>query len=163
MSFKKTVISVCIGLLVWTSSSAGFWDWFYDKPKLTDEQKQWTTYQRNVDTDDPNYPLEVIEDGFKMIKAYRKEKRIIDGNEIPEQDLVKWGWMFKVYNKSTKIINIKVIYFLKDKDGFDITSDEKWKTIRAKDTLIIQEKSLYDLNYDEVERINHSAWSISYY
>lgn len=133
-------------------------------PKLTRAQKQWKIYHRNVDTDNPEYPLEVIEDGFKMIRAYKQEGRKYKGSEIPAVNLVEWGWKFTVKNKSKKDLYVDVTYKLKDKDGFEVTSSfvgyatGTW--VKAGDIEIL--KGTSTMNYNGAKRIVGSSWNISY-
>src|SRR3990172_4242843 len=89
------------------------------QPKLTKEQTEWTLYHRNADTDEPNYPLEVTEDGYKMIRVFRQETKKDGTLGIPTKYIVEWGWKFTVKNKSHARLLVSVSYTLRDKDDFD--------------------------------------------
>ena len=84
------------------------WFLYQRQPALTEKQKQWILFHRNVDTKDPDYPLEVLEDGYKMIRVGKREARTIKGTEIPASVYVEWGWKLTVRNRSSKSVRVSV-------------------------------------------------------
>lgn len=103
-------------------------------------------------------PVKVLEDGYKMIKAYTR-KRKLKNSEIIEKELVYWGWKYKVKNISKKPIYIEVEYRLKDKDEFIITSDiAKSGKIDPGEEYTIRDTGIFD--YSDLERVYTSSWSI---
>jgi len=132
------------------------------QPSLSSAQMQWKMYNRNVDTDDPNYPLEVIEDGYKMIRAYRTKAMTIKGTKIPATNEVEWGWKFTVKNKSKKDFNVTVEYILKDKDLFKVASDTKYSQY-VKTGKIVTIQSTSTMSYERAKRVVGNGWEISYY
>ena len=81
LSRKRAYFSFAIALIVFTIFSialksplhAGLWDQINEKRLLKRliGEGQFMGYQRNVDTKDPLFPLEVLNDGFKMIRVYQ--------------------------------------------------------------------------------------------
>jgi hypothetical protein len=130
------------------------------EPRLSNKYLEWKTFNRNVDSDDPNYPLEVLEDGYKMIRAYRVEARKIKNIDFPARNEVEWGWKYTVKNKSSKKLRVTVTYILKDKDLFEITSDSESEYVDPNETITIRSTS--NMNYDNINRISYSGWKISY-
>ncbi len=64
-----------------------------------------------IDTDDPDYPLEFISDGYKFTGITKEN--------------VNWVWQYTLLNKSDKNIDVTITYKLKDKDNFIIDSSTK--------------------------------------
>jgi hypothetical protein len=169
MKKKKSVylglFTILIFICFYTQNNVygGIFDWF-KKPELTEEQKEWKTFNRNVDTDDPNYPLEVLSDGYKMIRAYRTEAREVKGTKIPAEDRVEWGWKMTIKNKSIRKIKVYVEYILKDQDGFKVAygnTNIEETVVYAGDTITIQEKTT--MPYENVNRVSTSGWTIKLY
>jgi len=132
-----------------------------DNLQLTAEQEEWKTYNRNVDSDDPDYPLEIIEDGFKIIRIYKTPAIKKNGIEIPEIKHVEWGWKYVVKNKHPFTRKkVSVTYILKDADGFEITSDDGYVYINPGETETIQKTAT--LNYDNLERVSYSGWTVTH-
>lgn len=131
-----------------------------NNPKLTKEEMDWKIFNRTVDTDDPNYPLEIILDGYKMIRAYHEDTRNIRNVEFPAKDKVEWGWKYTVKNKSNKRLRVTVNYILKDKDLFKITSDEDNEYVDPGETMTIRSTSFMD--FQNVKRVFNSSWKVSY-
>lgn len=129
--------------------------------RLSKKEMEWKIYNRNVDTDDPSYPLEIIEDGYKMIRAYHKDERKIRYVEFPAKDEVEWGWKYTIRNKSNKRLKVTVTYILKDKDMFTITSDKEYEYADPGDTVTIRSTSSID--FQNIKRVYGSGWKISYY
>ncbi|MBL7068015.1 MAG: hypothetical protein ISS29_09230 [Candidatus Marinimicrobia bacterium] len=132
-----------------------------NNPQLSKKEMEWKIYNRTVDTDDPNYPLEIIEDGYKIIRAYHKDASKIGYVEFPAKDEVEWGWKSTVRNKSNKRLKVTVTYILKDKDRFTITSDKDYEYADPGDTVTIRSTS--SMNFQNVKRVYSSSGSISYY
>jgi hypothetical protein len=130
------------------------------QPKLTTSQMEWKTSKRNVDTDDPNYPLEVMEDGYKMIRAFSDEAKKVQGPGNYTGNKVEWGWKISFRNKSQITLLVNVFYRLKDKDGFDVVTDKCSEYVKAGKTATIQNTSYMD--YDNAERVKSSIWSLTY-
>ena len=93
-------------------------------PILSINQMEWKMYYRNVETEVPNYPLEVISDGYKMIRVYRVETGPRKVNEFPFENIVEWGWKMTIKNKSYEAVRVNIAYELLDKDSFVIASDK---------------------------------------
>jgi len=99
-----------------------------------------------IDTDDPDYPLEFISDGYKLTNIVKER--------------VNWVWQYIVLNKSDKFLKVTVTFKLIDKDNFTISSSigegyaDKHSeiTIKGEDNIPI-----YDL-----KRVYDKTWNISY-
>lgn len=130
------------------------------QPKLTASQMEWKTFKRNVDTDDPNYPVEVMEDGYKMIRAFSDEAKKVQGPGNYAGNKVEWGWKISFRNKSQVTVLVNVVYKLKDKDGFDVVIDKCSDYVKEGKTATIQNTSYID--YENAERVKSSIWSLTY-
>jgi len=130
------------------------------QPQLTKSQMEWKTFKRHVDTDDPNYPVDVMEDGYKMIRAFSDEAKKVQGPGNYAENKVEWGWKISFRNKSQVTLLVNVIYRLKDKDGFDVVTDKSSEYVHAGKTATIQNTSYMD--YDNAERVKSSIWSLTY-
>lgn len=128
---------------------------------LTPGQMQWKTFHRDVDAVDPDYPVAVLQDSFKMIRVYQTEPIQAYGTKISSQKKVEWGWRIVVINKSRKDLAVNVTYTLKDADGFDISSDAAYgKYVAPGETKTIQSSSSFD--YENLRRVADSNWQITH-
>jgi len=101
-----------------------------------------------IDTDDPNYPLKFIYDGYKFTK-------IVEGTKD-----VEWVWQYTVLNNSNKGYTVSVTFKLMDVDNFVISSSSEriWVNPYSEDTIIGGSSfSIYDL-----KRVHDRTWSINY-
>jgi hypothetical protein len=131
---------------------AGFWTDVNERlllERLIGEGR-FIGYQRNVDMKDPLFPIEVLNDGFKMISVYR---------DFPGSYVVEWTWRALLKNKSSRAVVITFEYKLQDKDDLFVASSKEYsKKIAAGETVII-EKSDY-LPYETAKRVKNSNWYI---
>jgi hypothetical protein len=131
---------------------AGFWDQINEKLLLTRliGEGDFIGYQRNVDTKDPLFPLEVLNDGFKMIRVYQ---------DFPGTYLVEWTWRVLLKNKSSRPVEITFEYKLQDQDAFLVASSKEFfKKIAAGETVIIEKTDR--LPYETAQRVMNSNWYI---
>jgi len=100
-----------------------------------------------IDTDDPDYPLEFISDGYKFTNIVEKR--------------VNWVWQYTVLNKSDKKLRIAVEFKLKDKDNFIISSSAAEEYVEKHSEITI--KGGDSIPIYELKRVYGSTWTISYY
>ena len=135
------------------SLQAGFWDSIYaqylDVYSLIG-RGQFIGYQRNVDTRDPLFPIEVMIDGFKMIRVYE---------DFPGYYMVEWTWRVSLKNKSTQPVEITFEYKLQDEDFLVVASskDNSGK-ISPGETAVIEKTD--HLKYETARRVRNSNWTI---
>lgn len=125
-------------------------------PRLSNSQKQWNEFQG----DDPKgYPLEVVSHGYRMIRAYRSKPEKTQG--IQPANLVEWEWKVVIKNKSNRDENIRVNYFLVDKDLLRVDVDYMIspKPAPAWETVTIQHKT--EMVYEDLHRVATGVWEIS--
>ncbi len=126
------------------------------EPRLSDHQKQWKEFR----ADDPKgYPLEVVSHGYRMIRGYRSKPEKTQG--IQPANLVEWEWKVVIKNKSNRDANIRVNYFLLDKDQFRVDVDYmiSSKPAPAWETVTIQHKT--EMVYEDLPRVVTGVWEIS--
>ncbi len=131
---------------------AGFWDKINENLLLMRLVGigQFIGYQRNVDTKDPLFPIEVVSDGFKMIRVYQ---------DLRGDYLVEWSWRVLLKNKSSRALGITLEYKLQDEDDFLVAaSKESLPKIEAGETVAL-EKTDY-LLYDTAKRVVNSNWYV---
>ena len=119
------------------------------QPSFTEHQMEWKIFNRNVDTDELHRSLEVIEDGYKMIRLIKNE----------EYYSVEWGWKFTVKNKSNAVILVSVTYILKDIDEFVVTKSKISEYVESGETKTIRKTSI--ISFDNVIRVVSSRWKVS--
>lgn len=129
-----------------------------------EDLKQWHNYNDVIDSNDPNFPLKCIGDGFKVIEEYKTKPVKRNGNEYPSKHLVKWGWKYKLKNVSNNNLKVKVIYILEDKDGFTLDKHELYYElcpyVGPGETKTIQKTS--NMNYKDALKVDDRSWKISY-
>jgi len=119
--------------------------WFltpsYTELRVSKAPNKW------IDTDDPDYPLEFISDGYKFTNIVKER--------------VNWVWQYTVLNKSDKKLEITVNFKLKDKDNFIISSSaEKGHADKHSEITI---KGGDNIPIYELNRVYGSTWTISYH
>ncbi len=130
-------------------------------PKLTKEQTEWTSFQRDVDTSDPAYPLKVLSDGYKMISVSKVPAYKDKNNNVVRHSYfkVEWGWQLTVKNISEKDLTVTVNYRLMDADAFELAKSYDYQRVSAGATVTIQTTSTMD--HDRLNRLAQSGWNIS--
>jgi len=160
LSRKRAFFSFAIVLIVFTIFSiamksplhAGFWDQINEQRLLKQliGEGQFIGYQRNVDTNDPLSPLDVLNDGFKMIRVYE---------DFPGNYVVEWTWRAHLKNKSSRTVEITFEYKLQDQDAFLVASSKEFfKKIDVGETVIIEKTD--HLPYETAKRVKNSNWYI---
>jgi len=160
LSRKRACFSFAIVLIVFTIFStamnsplhAGFWDQINEKRLLTGliGEGQFIAYQRNVDTKDPGFPIEVLNDGFKMTRVYQ---------DFPGNYQVEWTWHVVLKNRSSRTVEITFEYKLQDQDAFLVASSKEFfKKIAVGETVILEKTD--HLPYETAKRIMNSNWYI---
>jgi hypothetical protein len=160
LSRKKLNFPFAIVLIVITVLSivpkgplhAGFWDQVNEKLLLTwlIGGDNFIGYERKVDTKDPLFPLEVVNDGFKMIRVYQ---------DLPGSYLVEWTWRALVKNKSPRMVELIFEYKLQDQDALLVASSKELLKKIAVDETVLIEKTDY-LPYEKAKRVMNSNWYI---
>ena len=147
---KKTKpLSYMIGLILFLCVLAYFLGprlgWFltpsYTALKISNAPNKW------IDTDDPDYPLEFISDGYKFTSIVK--------------DRVNWVWQYTVLNKSDKNLKITITFKLKDKDSFIIGSSVESGYADKHSEITI--KGGDNIPTYELNRVYGPTWTISYY
>jgi hypothetical protein len=160
LSQKRACFSFVIALIVFTIFGiamksplhAGFWDQFNEILLLNSliGEGQFIAYQRNVDTKDPGFPIEVLNDGFKMTRVYQD----FSGNYQ-----VEWTWRVVLKNRSSRTVEIIFEYKLQDQDAFLVASSKEFfKKIAAGETLIIEKTD--HIPYETAKLVMNSNWYI---
>jgi hypothetical protein len=127
---------------------AGLWDEYF-LSRLIGEGK-YVGYQRNAETKDPLFPIEVISDGFKMIRVYQSG---------PDIRMVEWTWRVILKNKSSRPVEITFEYKLQDEDALlVVSSKEYFRKIDPGETITIEKTEKHP--YDTVKRVMNSNWYI---
>jgi len=152
--FYVVVLAVCtISILIPKGPlEAGLWDSIGKQFLLSSltGQGQYVGHQRNVDTKDPLFPVEVINDGFKMIRVYE---------DFPDYYTVEWTWRVLLKNKSSQAIEITFEYKLQDEDSLLVASSKEcFRKISPGETTIIEKTD--HLRYETAKRVMNSNWYI---
>ncbi|MDP8208270.1 MAG: hypothetical protein P9L92_16510 [Candidatus Electryonea clarkiae] len=136
---------------------------FADFPlPLVSKYKKWQVYDSaTINSDDPNYPLEHIEDSYRLVRAYRTSKQKYGNGYVENaENLIDWRWKYEVRNKSDKLLYVTVTYKLVDKEGFLITSSVSSDYVKPFSTTIIKRESNMEFRNSKLLYSRH--WSIGY-
>ena len=80
----------------------------------------------------PNFPLEVINDGYKMVRVYQ---------DLMEKNLVEWTWLVTLRNRTAREVIFSLEYKLQDDDYFLLASSrEQSKKIAPRETMTLEKK-----------------------
>jgi hypothetical protein len=109
---------------------------------------KYLSYQRNVDTKDPNFPLMVLSDGYKMVRVYQ---------DLPGVYMVEWAWRMTVKSSTVREVSFTPEYKLQDKDLFLVTSSmAPTRTILSGQTVTVEKTEI--LPYEKVKPVENSNW-----
>ncbi len=105
---------------------------------------------QRADMKNPNFPLEVVNDGYKMIRVYE---------DLMEHELVEWAWLVTLRNRTAREITFSLAYKLQDADSFLLTSSvEQSKKIGPGETLTLEKKN--SMPYKSAKRVTASKVDI---
>lgn len=114
-----------------------------------------------ISTDDPDYPLEFVEDCYKFSRFY--EETAINrksGETLYKKEKAEWLWKYKVKNKSNNLLKVSVIYKLKDKDDFVLAETYSNNNAPSNDDVVLSGKIVMDK--DLAKKVAYSGWEITY-
>lgn len=106
-----------------------------------------------INTDDPDYPLEFISDGYKFTSITK--------------DRVNWVWQYTVLNKSDRKLKVSVTFKLMDKDNF-IISSSYYKGMFSVGENVVDKNSDFKIKGEgnipiyDLKRVHHRSWSLGY-
>jgi hypothetical protein len=107
-------------------------------------------FKRNVDTKDPDWPLEVISDGYKMVRVYQN---------LPGVYLVEWVWQMTIKNTVAREVRFTLEYKLLDRDLFFVASSlAPARTIFPGQTVTVEKKDI--LPHEKIKKVENSNWYI---
>jgi hypothetical protein len=105
---------------------------------------------QRADMKNPNVPLEVVNDGYKMVRIYE---------DLMEHELVEWAWLVTLKNRTAREINFFLEYKLQDADSFLLASSvEQSKKIGPGETLTLEKKD--SMLYKSAKRVTASKVDI---
>lgn len=111
---------------------------------------QFMTYERNVDTKDPQFPLMVLNDGYKMVRVYQ---------DLPGVYMVEWAWRVTIKNRVPRDVRFALEYKLQDADLFLVTSSQApARTISPGQTVSVEKTEI--LPYEKARSVKNSNWYI---
>jgi hypothetical protein len=107
-------------------------------------------YNRNVDSKDPNWPLEVISDGYKMVRVYQN---------LPGVYMVEWVWQMTIKNTVAREVRFTLEYKLLDRNLFFVASSHvPARTISPGQTVTVEKKDA--LPHEKIKKVENSNWYI---
>ena len=111
---------------------------------------QYMAYQRNVDTKDPNFPLTVLGDGYKMVRVYQY---------LPGVYMVEWAWRMTIKSRIDREVRFALEYKLLDADLFLVTSSQApVRTISPGQTVTVEKTEI--LPYEKARPVASSNWYV---
>jgi hypothetical protein len=131
---------------------AGIWDYMKEKALLQalPGSGDFIAYQRNVDPKVTNFPVEVINDGYKMVRVYQT---------LMDNYSVEWVWRVTLKNKTMQEVAFSFEYKLQDKDSFSVVSSkELLRKIAPGETVTIEKTD--SLPYETAKRVTASTFYI---
>jgi hypothetical protein len=105
---------------------------------------------QRADMKNPDFSLEVVNDGYKMIRVYE---------DLMEHELVEWAWLVTLRNRTAHEITFSLQYKLEDADSFLLASSmEQSKKIGPGETLTLEKKD--SMPYKNAKRVTASKVDI---
>ena len=154
--FSLLVVSVLsllvIPILIDHPLHAGIWDNVKEHILLQDltGQGQFVAHQRTGDKKVPDFPIEVINDGYKMVRVHQT---------LMDNYVVEWAWRVTLKNRTMNEVTFSFDYKLLDKDSFLVVSSrEQSKKIAPGETLTLEKTN--SLPYESAKRVTASTFYI---
>jgi hypothetical protein len=125
---------IALSALIASSLYAGMWDDIKERYLLNDlpGKGEFVQSPRRADINNPNFPLEVVNDGYKMVRLYE---------DLMEHELVEWAWLVTLRNRTAREITFSLEYKLQGDDSFLLASSkEQSKKIAPGETLTLEKK-----------------------
>ena len=140
---KESLLILVISVLLFIALStltvhpvyAGMWDDITERYLLHSlpGKGQFVPSPRNADMKNPDIPLEVVNDGYKMVRVYQ---------DLMENELVEWAWLVTLQNKTAREITFSLEYKLQDDESFLLASSrEQGRKIAPGETLTLEKKA----------------------
>ncbi len=159
------VITIAVMVTILVSTAAADWkDWFKGKPSLTDKQKQWVLYPRELQSSsNSNFPFQYGGHGYKFIRIYKVAERKTSTSVIPESYKIEWGWKLTVKNVDSVSHDLHVDYILKDIDRFTVMSDLYFSDlIGAGETVTLRSTTSDTYEKNQIQRVYYGTWSLEF-
>ncbi len=131
---------------------AGMWDDMKERYILNalPGKGQFVPSPSRADMKNPNFPLEVVNDGYKMLHVYQ---------DLMENELVEWAWLVTLRNRTARDVTFSLEYKLQDDDSFLLASSrEQFKKIAPGETLTLERKD--SMPYASAKRVTVSKVDI---
>lgn len=118
-----------------------------NKAKIAKDLQQWQLFQfTDVNAISENYPLVVLQSGFKVIKVYDDEALV--------------GWKVDVLNTSqNNSYKVDINYSITDEDSFIVTTSTESEWVKPEEFSTI--KSTIKVNVSNLDRLKDDTWYIS--
>jgi len=124
---------------------AGMWDDIQERYHLyaLPGKGQFVPSSRHADIKNLDAPLEVVNDGYKMVRVYQ---------DLMENELVEWAWLVTLRNRTAREIGFSLEYKLQDDNSFLLASSrEQSKKIAPGETLTLEKKDF--MPYRSAKRV----------
>jgi hypothetical protein len=131
---------------------AGIWDDMKEQALLQSlpGNGDFIASQRNVDTKAVDFPLEVMNDGYNMVRVYQT---------LMDNYIAQWAWRVTLRNKTMNDVTFSFEYKLQDKDSFLLVSSmEKSRKIAPGETITIEKTD--SMSYETAKRVAASTFYI---
>ncbi|MGZ3577923.1 MAG: hypothetical protein ACXU9G_01515 [Syntrophales bacterium] len=111
---------------------------------------QFVDSPRRADLKNSTFPLEVIKDGYKMVRVYQ---------DLMDHELVEWAWLVTLRNRTAREVTFSLEYKLQDDDSFLLASSlEQGRKIAPGETVTLEKKD--SMPYGSAKRITASKIDI---
>ncbi len=132
-SFRTTILICAIfGIGLSTPLHAGLWDRINESLlfRSLPGKGRLIEYQRAQEIQPLRSPLEVVRDGYKMIRVTQ---------DFPDSYVVEWTWRVFLQNNSPRDVEYVLEYTLRDKDDFLVASSrDTLRRIAAGKSVIVE-------------------------
>ncbi|MGZ6193544.1 MAG: hypothetical protein ACXWME_12755 [Syntrophales bacterium] len=111
---------------------------------------QFVESPRRADVKNSTFLLEIIKDGYKMVRVYQ---------DLMDHELVEWAWLVTLRNRTAREVTFSLEYKLQDDDSFLLASSlEQGRKIAPGETVTLEKKD--SMPYGSAKRITASKIDI---
>ena len=148
----STVFFVACPFFASQTLCAGLWDSITEGYRLhaLPGKGEFVPSPPRANLNNPGFPLEVINDGYKMVRVYE---------DLMGSELVEWEWLVTLRNRTPRELNFSLEYKLQDHDTFLLASSrEQGRRIGPGETLTVQKRDA--MPYRDAKRVSSSKLDI---
>lgn len=151
---KSNLVLIVLGIIILSFGFHYFAPRFGILSPLDMRWRETSAPDVRIDTDDEDYPVEFVSDGYRFYDIVELENG--------ELKFARWEWKYVVENVSDEVLSVEVSFLLLDEIGTTLDSDTEDTDLRGispGEKEVIRGKSHLPLRH--LRKVEDRSWQIS--